>query len=190
MLNAELKSMNSNLTYMSILSRCVRAGWRAVAMASSVERLDPYANWKGSREGGRTDLMCCMTSRSKHFMRIGVSATGSRMEMTSGPRLRKFLSEVHSELQSPPSPPHFHALSETQVSVLELRSSSRLQKAPGGLLHCSHPLTSRTPTPIHSGSECLHHRRGSSAVSIPRRASPTPPLRLLLQEAFPGAAHH
>ncbi len=41
-------------------------------MASSVERLDLYANWKGSR----TDLMCCMTSRSKHFMRIGVSATG------------------------------------------------------------------------------------------------------------------
>ncbi len=61
MLNAELKSMNSNLTYVSVLSRCVRAGWRAVAMASSVERLDLYANWKGSREGGRTDLMCCMT---------------------------------------------------------------------------------------------------------------------------------
>ncbi len=79
MLNAELKSMNSNLTYVSVLSRCVRAGWRAVAMASSVERLDlqyTYANWKGSREGGRTDLMCCMTSHSKHFMRIGVSATG------------------------------------------------------------------------------------------------------------------
>ncbi len=35
MLNAELKSMNSNLTYVSILSRCVRAGWRAVAMALS-----------------------------------------------------------------------------------------------------------------------------------------------------------
>ncbi len=47
MLNAELKSMNSNLTYVSVLSRCVRAGWRAVAMASSVERLDLYANWKG-----------------------------------------------------------------------------------------------------------------------------------------------
>ncbi len=43
-------------------------------MASSVERLDLYANWKGSREGGRSDLMCCMTSRSKHFMRIGVEA--------------------------------------------------------------------------------------------------------------------
>ncbi len=28
MLNAELKSMNSNLTYVSVLSRCVRAGWR------------------------------------------------------------------------------------------------------------------------------------------------------------------
>ncbi len=64
MLNAELKSMNSSLTYVSVLSRCVRAGWRAVAMASSVERLDLYANWKGSREGGRKDLMCCMTSRS------------------------------------------------------------------------------------------------------------------------------
>ncbi len=35
MLNAELKSMNSNLTYVSVLSRCVRAGWRAVATASS-----------------------------------------------------------------------------------------------------------------------------------------------------------
>ncbi len=77
MLNAELKSMNSILTYESFLSRCVRAGCRAVAMASlMVERLDLYANWKGSREGGRTDLMCCMTSRSKHFMGIGVSATG------------------------------------------------------------------------------------------------------------------
>ncbi len=38
MLNAELKSMNSILTYESFLSRSVRAGWRAVAMASSVER--------------------------------------------------------------------------------------------------------------------------------------------------------
>ncbi len=78
MLNAELKSMNSILTYESFLSRCVRAGWRAVAMASSVERLDLYANWKGSRDGGRTDLMCCMTALmcSKHFMGIGVSATG------------------------------------------------------------------------------------------------------------------
>ncbi len=40
MLNAELKSMNSILTYESFLSRCVRAGWRAVVMASSVEWLD------------------------------------------------------------------------------------------------------------------------------------------------------
>ncbi len=48
MLNAELKSMNSILTYESFVSRCVRAGWRAVAMASSVERLDLYANWKGT----------------------------------------------------------------------------------------------------------------------------------------------
>ncbi len=52
MLNAELKSMNSILTYESFLCRCVRAGWTAVAMASSVKQLDLYANWKGSREGG------------------------------------------------------------------------------------------------------------------------------------------
>ncbi len=45
-------------------------------MASSVERLDLYANWNGSREG-RTDLMCCMTSRSKHFMGIGVMRKAS-----------------------------------------------------------------------------------------------------------------
>ncbi len=50
--------------------------WTAVRWHHRSERLDLYANWKGSREGGRTDLMCCMTSRSKHFMRIGVSATG------------------------------------------------------------------------------------------------------------------
>ncbi len=56
MLNAELKSMNSNLTCVSFLSRCVRAGWRAVAMASSVEQLDLYANWKGSG-GGRLDVL-------------------------------------------------------------------------------------------------------------------------------------
>ncbi len=56
MLNAELKSMNSNLTYVSFMSRCVRAGWRAVAMASSVERLDLYANWNGSRAGGEDRL--------------------------------------------------------------------------------------------------------------------------------------
>ncbi len=52
MLNAELKSMNSNLTYVSVLSRCVRAGWRAVAMASSVERLDLYATGRGPGRGG------------------------------------------------------------------------------------------------------------------------------------------
>ncbi len=79
MLNAELKSMNSNLTYVSVLSRCVRAGWRAMMMASSVERL--------VQGGGEDRLMCYMTSRSKHFMRIGVSANWAvvmkQMEMTS-----------------------------------------------------------------------------------------------------------
>ena len=51
-LNAELKSMNSILTYESLVSRWVRAEWRVAEMASSVERLVRYANWKGSRAGG------------------------------------------------------------------------------------------------------------------------------------------
>ncbi len=56
MLNAELKSMNSNLTYVSVLSRCVRAGWRAVAMASSVERLEPICKLEGVQGGGEDRL--------------------------------------------------------------------------------------------------------------------------------------
>ncbi len=38
MLNAELKSMNSILTYESLFSRWVRARWRVEEIASSVER--------------------------------------------------------------------------------------------------------------------------------------------------------
>ncbi len=38
------------------LSRCVRAGWRAVAMASSVERLDLYATGRGPGRGGEDRL--------------------------------------------------------------------------------------------------------------------------------------
>ncbi len=36
----------------------------------------PICKLEGVQGGGRTDLMWCMTSRLKHFMRIGVSATG------------------------------------------------------------------------------------------------------------------
>lgn len=49
--------MNSFLTYESFLSRWVRAGWRAEEIASSVDRFSLYANWSGSRVGGRVDLM-------------------------------------------------------------------------------------------------------------------------------------
>ena len=51
-LNAELKSMNSILTYEFFLSRWVRAGLRAEQIASSVDHWARYANWKGSRVGG------------------------------------------------------------------------------------------------------------------------------------------
>ncbi len=64
-LNAELKSMNSILTYESLFSRWVRARWRVEEIASSVER-----------GLGMLVLMLCMTSLSKHFIMIGVSAMG------------------------------------------------------------------------------------------------------------------
>ncbi len=67
MLNAELKSMNSILTYESLFSRWVRARWRVEEIASSVERFGRYANWSGSSVLGRLVLMLCMTSRSKHY---------------------------------------------------------------------------------------------------------------------------
>ena len=44
--------LNSILTYDSVESRWVRAGWRAEQIASSVDRLARYANRKGSRLGG------------------------------------------------------------------------------------------------------------------------------------------
>ncbi len=75
-LNAELKSMNSILTYESLFSRWVRARWRVEEIASSVERFGRYANWSGSSVLGMLVLMLCMTSLSKHFIMIGVSAMG------------------------------------------------------------------------------------------------------------------
>ncbi len=53
MLNAELKLMNSILTYESLFSRWVRARWRVEEIASSVERFGRYANWSGSSVLGR-----------------------------------------------------------------------------------------------------------------------------------------
>ncbi len=70
MLNAELKSMNSILTYESLFSRWVRARWRVEEIASSVERFGRYANWSGSSVLGMLVLMLCMTSLSKHFIMI------------------------------------------------------------------------------------------------------------------------
>ncbi len=43
-------------------------------IASSVERFRRYANWSGSSVLGRLVLILCMTSLSKHFIMIGVSA--------------------------------------------------------------------------------------------------------------------
>ncbi len=49
MLNAELKSMNSILTWESLFSRWVRARWRVEEIASSVERFGRYAKIKNQR---------------------------------------------------------------------------------------------------------------------------------------------
>ncbi len=45
-------------------------------MSSSVHWFGRYANWSGSSVLGRLVLMLCMTSLSKHFIVIGVSAMG------------------------------------------------------------------------------------------------------------------
>ncbi|XP_025756457.1 uncharacterized protein LOC112842973, partial [Oreochromis niloticus] len=65
-LNAELKSMNSIRTYVSLLSRWVRARCRVVVKASSFDQLG--ANCSGSSVGGSRVLMCLMMSLSKHFI--------------------------------------------------------------------------------------------------------------------------
>ncbi len=76
MLNAELKSMNSNLTYVSFFVQMCE-GWVEGSGDGIIDRaVGPICKLEWVQGGGRTDLMCCMTSRSKHFMRIGVSATG------------------------------------------------------------------------------------------------------------------
>ncbi len=71
MLNAELKSMNSIPTLESLFSKN-----QVEEIASSVERFGGYANWRGSSVLGMLVLMLCMTSLSKHFIMIGVSAMG------------------------------------------------------------------------------------------------------------------
>lgn len=51
-LNAELLSMNSMLTYVFLPSKCVRAVWVAALTASSVDRFCQYANCKWSKVAG------------------------------------------------------------------------------------------------------------------------------------------
>ena len=51
MLNAELKSTNSTLTYVLGWSRCVRAVWSAVLTASSVDPFARLANWSPGQQG-------------------------------------------------------------------------------------------------------------------------------------------
>ena len=52
-----------------------RAVWSAIEIASSVDLLDRYANWSGSRVSGIMVLTLAMASLSNHFMATGVSAT-------------------------------------------------------------------------------------------------------------------
>ncbi len=52
MLNAELKSMNSNLTYVSVLSRCVR-GWVEGSGDGIIGRaIGPICKLEGVQGGG------------------------------------------------------------------------------------------------------------------------------------------
>ena len=46
------------------------------AMASSVDLLGRYANCSGARVSGKVEVICSLTSLSKHFMMTEVSAAG------------------------------------------------------------------------------------------------------------------
>ncbi len=82
-LNAELKSMNSILTYESLFSRWVRARWRVEEIASSVERFGRYANWSGSSVLGRL-VWCCawLASQSTSLWLESVLWDGSHLDRT------------------------------------------------------------------------------------------------------------
>lgn len=62
-LNVEVKSIKSILLPL------------AVEITLSIKWLGRNANWKGSREEGRTELNWSWASNSKQFIRMGVSAT-------------------------------------------------------------------------------------------------------------------
>src|SRR4029434_11276207 len=70
--------MNSILPYVFPLSRWERAVCIVRAMALSVDLLDRYANCIGSRVGDSEEQMKDLTSLSKHFMMVEVSATGRK----------------------------------------------------------------------------------------------------------------
>jgi hypothetical protein len=63
--------MNSILTYCRC-SSCPGGRWQC----ESVNLLGRYANWSKSKMSDIMELMCAITSLSKHFMIIDVSATG------------------------------------------------------------------------------------------------------------------
>lgn len=75
-LNAELKSRKSSLTYEYMLSRWVRAEWMIDDTASDVERFFLSAYWSRSRLMSVFFLLWTITSCSKHFMTVGMRATG------------------------------------------------------------------------------------------------------------------
>ncbi len=82
-LNAELKSMNSILTYESLFSRWVRARWRVEEIASSVERFGRYANWS-DRVCWGCWFWCCawLASQSTSLWLESVLWDGSHLDRT------------------------------------------------------------------------------------------------------------
>lgn len=70
MFKVELKPENRILTYVS-LDSAVCWVWE---MAISVEKFRRYTNWSTASELGKLELTCLLTSHSKHFIMMGVSA--------------------------------------------------------------------------------------------------------------------
>ena len=78
-LNADEKSMNRMRTNLFGLFICFRALFTNTRTASFTPRLVLYANCKGSSLSSTSLFSSFNTNRSKHFIIIGVIATGRRL---------------------------------------------------------------------------------------------------------------
>ncbi len=146
------------------------------------------------RSGISTAPWCSSSGTSTMLMASKLTRGRSRPSVT-GPNH----SRLRNSNDSSDSPTSIADLFRTSVSspLPSLPCSARSPSPCLGILKLGPPSrSSRRPSamlpshPVFCGSGRLHHRNGSSAVPTPWRASLSPSLFFLLQEAFPGGEHN